>query len=235
MKHYQSVFPCAVLLTLGLFATGAKAQSIVNGSFEADNWSASPGYQLNLASAGLTGWTVGDVLHSGEYPWGLNDSNRFGAGPAPDGKQWVVLGMSGSSGTEYIEQTVSGLTSGTQYALSFEISSEGYLNGYGAGNAQLNVSAPAGSLSASQIFVAPDSIATYWDTWNTFTYNFVASGTSATVRFTDAGPIGNGLDLGLDNVSIKGNSSQTPEQGSVALLLSAGIGSGILLRRRNRK
>ena len=219
---------------LGMNIPAANASGFANGSFEADDWSAAPGYQFDLVVAGLTGWTVGAVDLTNVYPWGLNNTNTYGAGPAPDGKQWVVLGIYSNNGTEYIEQSLTGLTPNTNYTVSFDLSSEGYLNGFGPGNSQATVSVPIGSSTAAQTFIAPDSLNTYWEIWNSFSYTFLATGTSATVRFTDAGPINAGYDVGIDNVSLKGSSS-VPEPASIALMLGLGASSTLIMLRRRRK
>ena len=217
----------------GMNIPAANASGFVNGSFEADNWAGSGGVQLDLGTAGLTGWTVGSLANTNVYPAGVNNSSSYG--PAPDGTQWVVLGYYGSAGTNYIEQSISGLTANTSYTVSFDLSTEGYLNGYGAGNSQATVSVPVGSSTLSQTFIAPDSLNNFWDTWNSFSYTFLATGTSATVRFTQAVAINQGYDVGIDNVSVKGNSS-VPEPGSLALFAGLGVsGSLILLRRSRRK
>ena len=222
----------AFMIMIGMNAPGANASGFVNGSFEADNWTGSGGVQLNLGTAGLTGWAVGSLVNTSVYPAGVN--NLSGYGPTPDGTQWVVLGYHGSAGQNYIEQSISGLTANSSYTVSFDLSTEGYLNGYGAGNAQAMVSVPVGSSTLSQTFAAPDSLNNFWDTWNSFSYTFLATGTSATVRFTQAVSINAGYDVGIDNVSLKGSSS-VPEPASIALMLGLGASSTMIMLRRRRK
>ena len=69
----------------GMNIPAANASGFVNGSFEADNWSGSGGVQLDLGTAGLTGWTVGSLADTNVYPAGVNNSSSYG--PAPDGTQ----------------------------------------------------------------------------------------------------------------------------------------------------
>ncbi len=232
MKRSSIGLSALALLALGLTAPAANAQTITNGSFETDGYTTT-----SLSSGGpLTGWTITTTGSNG-YPYGVNNSSGYG--PTPYGSQFILLGYYGDKSHNYIEQTISGLTSGTTYDVSFAIATEGYANLYGAGNhSELTASISSGSSTAAQTFSAPSSIANYWDTWGIDTYAFVANSSSATLRLTQADPILNGFDLGLDNVSIKaaGGTPSTPEPGTLAML-TAGVlsGGGLLLRRRARK
>ena len=226
MKRNTLGITALALLALGFAIPTANAQTITNGSFETDSYGVT-----NLASGGpLTGWTITNFSGS-VYPFGIN--NNSGYGLTPYGSQYILLGYYGNASHNYIEQTISGLTAGTTYDVSFAIATEGYANLYGAGNhSQLTASISSGSSTAAQTFTAPSSTAKYWDTWGTDTYAFVANSSSATLRLAQADPILNGFDVGLDNVSIKAGISSTPEPGNVALLLSSCLSGGLLLRRR---
>ncbi len=184
----------------------------------------------DLSSGGpLTGWTI--TTFTSPYPIGMNNSSGYG--PTPYGSQFILLGIYSRS-HNYIEQTISRLTAGTSYDVSFAIATEGYSNSYGLGNhSQLTASMSSGSATAAQTFSAPSSTANSWDTWSTDTYSFVANSSSATLRLAQADPILLGFDVGLDNVSIKAGTSSVPEPGNVALLLSSCLGGGLLLRRRS--
>ncbi|MBW2282692.1 MAG: hypothetical protein JRG82_18295, partial [Deltaproteobacteria bacterium] len=64
----------------------APGNLVVNGSFEADPFTGSGlGFLLALIGNDVTGWFIpnGD----GTYPWGLQNVNAFGGGPAADGNQ----------------------------------------------------------------------------------------------------------------------------------------------------
>ena len=164
---------------------------IANGSFESDNFG---DYTLDLGgTAPLTGW---DTNANGTYPWGLSNNNSLGAGPAADGNQWVVVGNYYNGGT-WVEQTLTGLTVGETYTVSFATASE---EPNGGGQALVQVSFPAGSDTLAQTFQAPPTKVNYWDTWATNALNFVANSSSVTVRFE--GLAGPGGDPGVDNVSV---------------------------------
>lgn len=146
--------------------TAAATISIVNGSFEADVFNAArDGSSLDLGGTNpLTGWTT---LHNGIYPWGLQNTNGYRAGPTPFGNQWVVVGDYGHGGT-WIQQAVTGFTIGKTYELSFALATE---QGRGA---LAEVSFPTGSNTLAQVFTAPLRASTYWDKWGTFTMPFIA-------------------------------------------------------------
>jgi hypothetical protein len=129
------------------------ANFIVNGSFEADSFNGGgSGFVLGLVGSAVTGWFI--PASDGVYPWGLQNVNSFGAGPAADGNQWIVLGETGLGGPSIvdrtIQQTVNGLTVGQHYTLSFAISQEGL--GSVPCCAEVQVSFLSGSSTPSAIF-----------------------------------------------------------------------------------
>lgn len=210
---------------LSLCAASPAANLVVNGSFEADNFGCSGGGQcLGLIGNAVTGWNIpnGD----GTYPWGLQNVNQYGAGPAANGNQWLVLGRV-SSGVDYtIQQTIS-LSPGT-YNLSFAIASE--LTG--TMGSVVEVSFLSGSSTGAQDFTAPIRGITYWNPWGYNSMNFVATSSSVTIQFKDlAAEFPSGFDLGLDDVVVTGATS-TPEPGTCLLLGSGIVGLAGTLRRK---
>src|ERR1700688_1595411 len=72
-------------------APASASNLVVNGSFEAVPFNASGGgYTLGITDADVPGWHI--PASDGVYPWGLQNGNVYGAGPADTGVQWVVLG-----------------------------------------------------------------------------------------------------------------------------------------------
>jgi hypothetical protein len=177
-----------LLLALALAPDALAAPSVVNGSFETDQFGFSGTLDLGGTNP-LTGWTTG---HNGTYPWGLPNSNSYNAGPTPYGNQWVIVGNYGAGGT-YIQQDVGGFTVGQRYTLSFALASENV-----GEQAPVEVSFPSGSITASQTFHAPKRVANYWDTWQTFSMDFVAISSNVTIRLAGLA----GGDAGIDNVSV---------------------------------
>jgi hypothetical protein len=193
--------------------------SVVNGSFEADTFLFEGSLDLGGTSP-FTGW---NAISDGVYPWGLPNSNVYNAGPTPYGNQWAIVGDHAQGGTA-IEQTVGGFSVGQTYTLSFALASEQV-----GEHAPVEVSFPSGSSTSSQTFVAPARGANYWDTWSTFSMDFVATSSSVPIRF--AGLVGG--DAGIDNVSItSGGGCTTPPGAPLRVanyqLIGGGSSGGIV-------
>jgi hypothetical protein len=189
---------------------------VVNGSFEADPCTGTgPGYKEGLVGGSVTGWFIpaSDTI----YPWCLQNMNGFSAGPAASGNQWLVLGRVATSVSYTIQQTLTGLTPGGTYNLSFAIASE-------SGCCSVaEVSFPNGSSTAAQTFTAPSS-GNYWKAWATKTMNFTATSSSVTLQFKNlvsAQTGGGGFDLGLDSVDVESNSSNSSDSRTVQFSPSA--------------
>ena len=192
-KLAQFLVAAAVSVLPAITATANAANLVTNGSFEADNFNAGGGYRLGLINNDVTGWFI--PAGDGVYPWGLQNGNSFGAGPADTGSQWLVLGQQGTSNQYTIRQTVNGLTPGRAYTLSWAAASELGCCAMG------QLSFLAGSASSGSSFSAPNS-GSYWTQWGHYSLNFVASAATVTFQFQDIRPDSNGYDLGLDSVSL---------------------------------
>jgi len=231
-KFFSFLLPVGAIAVglLGASAPQASAANlIVNGSFEADSFNNGSGYRLGLVGNAVTGWFI--PASDGVYPWGVQNANVFGAGPAADGNQWLVLGETGQGGpstVDYtIQQTFVGLEPGKTYALSFALSSE--LSAGGAATAE--VSFLNGSSFTPTVYTAPAATVTFWNPWQQFTTSFVATGTSATLQFKDlAAENLSGGDVGIDNVSVIG--AGVPEPATWAMMLIGVAGIGFAARRR---
>ena len=224
----RGIFLALIVATiLSLCAASPAANLVVNGSFEADNFGCDGGGQcLGLIGNAVTGWYIpnGD----GTYPWGLQNANQYGAGPAANGNQWLVLGEVGSRVDYTIQQTMNGLTPGNTYNLSFAIASEQT----GTMGSVVEVSFLSGSSTGAQDFTAPIRGITYWNPWGYNSMNFLATSSSVTMQFKDlAAEFPSGLDLGLDNVVVTGSTS-VPEPGTFLLLGSSIVGLAGTLRRK---
>jgi len=174
--------------------------SIVNGSFEADDWGIGKRFDLGASGGPVTGWTVVDPTGDSLYPWGLREGiNQHGGGPTPFGQQWFVIGGPFGAGGISIEQSVGGLTVGQTYALGFALSTEEFTGG----SSNVRVSFPSGTSTPGLDIAVPPSALALWDTWTSYSIDVVADAPTLTVRFTDLGsPLGR--DVGLDNVTLVG-------------------------------
>ena len=216
----QSLTKWAAIAVLFLAISPAThANLVVNGSFEADPFTANGNYELGLIGNDVTGWYI--PSGNGTYPWGLQNG-AFGAS-TPYGNQWIVLGLY-SSGFEYsIQQTLTGLAVGSTYDLSFAIASEQNCC------SQAQVSFLSGSSTAAQNFSATNS-GQYWTDWSTHSMSFIADNSSVTFQFKNINPSTNGYDLGLDNVVVEVAAIPEPE---IYAMLGVGLGlMGWVGRRR---
>jgi hypothetical protein len=228
LRNRSLIVSTAALACLVVTATphtASAGQLIVNGSFEADDFGTGGGGQrLGLVGNDVTGWYIpsGD----GVYPWGLQNANQYGAGPADTGNQWLILGEINSSTDYTIQQTVNGLTPGNTYTMTFALASE-----QGSEGAVGELSWLSGSSTATQDFTAPVRGSTYWNPWGHYSETFVATATSATFQMKDlAAEFPGGYDLGLDSFSVLSGGVPEPSTWIMMLLGVGGVGLG--LRRR---
>jgi hypothetical protein len=214
MKITNKLSILAAIGTLFTCST-ASAVSVTNGSFEAVQISSA----FSSTLSDIPGWT-----HSGDQ----GDALLWKAGPqccggtntglAGDGKQFVTLGGGfgtlGAFGYSAWSQTVTGLTAGQSYVVSFDLAAEGE-----TATQQLTLGLTSGSATPSQTFTSTPTNTLFWQNWSAAQYTFVANSTSATIQFSITNQP---YDIGLDAVSIApaGVVTNTPEPDSVFLLLS---------------
>lgn len=203
---------------------------IVNGSFEAVQIG-SPFVSSNPAD--IPGWT-----HSGSpgdgLLWAIGYSDGGGSvTTAGAGNQFVTLGGGFSTpGSADWSTTITGLTAGASYVLSFMTATELGTGIEPGGPQTMTVGFLSGSSTLPESFTSPDSSAAYWRTWVTQDYAFVATASSAVVDFSVTNQQ---YDMGLDNVNIS-PATTTREPSGLLLLGSGSAGlAGAARRKLNRR
>lgn len=102
---------------LWLVSVSASAQTIPNPSFEADTFSVFPGYVS--ANAPITGWTGAPANRIGLNPGGGSPFANNGAIPSGSQVAFIQANVDDPATPTYLSTTLSGLTVGTTYKLTF--------------------------------------------------------------------------------------------------------------------
>jgi len=200
VKHTSRLIIALVVVALTMRAAGAV--TITNPDFEAVQIG-SPFKSANPSD--IPGWTHagadGDALL-----WAIGFGDISGSVTAAgSGKQFVTLGGGFDiSGSASWSTNITGLAPGTGYLLKFMMANEGDFSGH----QQITVDFPSGSSTGAQTFTATQTPTafTYWLPWEDEELVFVATDTTATVRFL----ANTQFDVGLDNVRVSVVSTPTP-------------------------
>jgi Protein of unknown function (DUF642) len=197
----------SLILSASLLGVGsAHALIVVNGDFEAES--------LTLNSTGF-------VVHvpSG-WSYSANDPIMFGSdySPAHGSANLAVpfdlyafqMELPGS----VLAQSLSGLTTGQSYALTFQLS------GYDTGPSGLTVGL-SNTTTPTSTFVNTASA------WSLQTVNFVANNSNVTLSFTSTGALNQSYPQ-LDNISV----TAVPEVSEWAMMAAGLSVVGLMVRRR---
>jgi len=220
-------------------APAAAVNLVTNGSFETTTYTKSSDLGGTQGSApvatGLTGWTSGgfNLVYFGGTQTTVSANNRYNdpltyfrsdVTTSPDGGNFVALdGDSSIRGA--LSQTITGLTSGAQYLLTFNWGGGQLRNRTGDTTEQLQVSF-GGVTKSTPILNDPSTV---FSGWKNASFTFTANGTSQVLSFLSIGtPDGQPPIAVLDGVSL----TAVPEPATWALLM-IGFGMvGYAARRR---
>ena len=226
-------------LTAGLLLAGTASAAVTvaggNGGFSTNGGSGQIGFDTTAS-----GWTVAGP--PGSYDFLFNTSNvttgvagEYGNlalwGPvaaSPDGGEF--LGADPQFQNSTLNTTIAGLTSGTQYSLTFDWAGAQQVGFTGDTTAGWNVSINGAAAVSTGLITTPSHPST---PWQTATMTFVATGPTETLSFLAIGGPSQSLPpfALLDGVNVE----VVPEPTTWALMIMGFGGVGAMVRNRRRQ
>lgn len=200
-------------------ASSAQASQslVVNGSLsgQIDNDAVPAGWTIFAGTPDLM-----DMLNN----VGLTDVKRFGAAPtaSPDGGTWVGLGADVNF-TERFGQTLSGLTVGQSYTVSWQAGNFGY----DGGNIQY-LGTNAISVMLDDVTVGNGTALSLGSDWYTQSVTFTATQATQLLSFTLA--TSNKAYMSIDGISVQ--TTAVPEPATWMLMGLSLVGMSVVMRRR---
>ena len=222
--------------TAMLAGTGHATEYVTNGDFSSlTNGLGQLGYNTDATGWATNGYNfvlnVADVGSSGSYGlttyWdAANGGSSSWDGKSPTGGNFVA--MDGDFGTSPVTQTITGLTAGKNYTLSFNYAFGQQKNYTGETTQHLTASLGSDAITTAD-FVVPSKGFTGWQT---YTGNFTADGTSDVLSFLAYGNVPVPPFAMLTNVSLIG---AVPEPATWGMMI-LGLGAmGVVARRRRQR
>jgi hypothetical protein len=216
-----------LIAACALSAGYAQANLLTNGSFENTGGTfvgdSNLVDQISSGSMTIPGWTATNGVPTA---W-IENGNPYGIS-ASNGSFFLDLTNYANFGTYgAVTQSVTGLTVGASYVLTFDL-------GYG-GNSTLfggpvTVRATAGN--SSGIFTSGSGTPNP-AVWDGETFNFTAASATEALTITGLSTTG-GFYIGIDNADLElATVAPVPEPGTIVLLGTLLLGFGWLVRRRH--
>lgn len=217
-------------------SNASAAPVIVNGSFSNVGTATT---SFGITASNLPGWTTTStysfLVFPGQATTGFPSLTLYSfPATSPDGGNFVL--QDGNYGAGTLSQTLTGLTVGASYAVSFYQAS-GQQTGFTGATTEdwlVSLTPSGGGTGSSQRSTVMNTPSQSSTPWTLQTLNFVATAASEVLGFMAEGtPNGAPPFVGLDGVSISGTTVAVSEPGTVALLGLAGL--ALVAVRKQRK
>lgn len=211
-----------------LCTAGAASAQLANPGFESPVVPVGNFTTFAVGSAGLTGWNVVGPVGTSVATVSTTYSQSGVTFQSQSGSQWMDLTGASSNSSAGVSQAVA-TTAGHRYELTFFVGNTTGGSVFGT-TSTVNV-----AVNGVQSFAAVNSIANATAlSWQQFTYDFVATGASTLLAFSNGDP-GDDNSNGLDSIALADLgpvAAPVPEPETYALMLAGLTIVGWAARRR---
>jgi hypothetical protein len=244
MKIIAGVFASAAL-AFGHAAQATQINLVTNGNFDQSSYTTNNQFGTGYGGQGVTGWTGGTgyqlyfingtaTVNSANsqfdngYNTGLEKFYTMAGSPTGGSGNFVALDGDQTSGVQgSISQTISGLTIGANYTVTFDWATGQLQSRSGATTENVNVSFGNQNFTTQTINNASQSSTP----WLQQSFLYTATSATETLTFLAQGtPTGLPPMVALDGISVV----QTPEPASITIMATGLALLGFFYHRRRR-